>query len=140
MKQPSDGIVRTYVETVQAARRTQAEDEAWRRVADLLAENVRWRFAGGGADRLWPVELIGRDAVLRQLRSPMTSWSRLRTETVGLLGCGPVVLVEQVSTIVADSGLEKVKPVAHVFSVIEGLISEIRTYRNDAHHPGSGEY
>ena len=28
--------------------------------------------------------------------------------------------------------VEEVKPVAHVFTVIDGLIAEVRTYRNDA--------
>jgi hypothetical protein len=78
---------------------------------------------------LWPVELNGQDTVLEQLRQPPASWSRLRTETISVLGCGPVVLVEQVSTLIAE---EEVEPVAHVFTVIDGLITDVRTYRNDA--------
>jgi ketosteroid isomerase-like protein len=132
MTTASDAIVRAYLEAVQAARRTLAADEPWRRVAALLATDVRWRFAGGAGRRLWPVELNGRDAVLEQLRQPPASWSRLRTETISVLRCGPVVLVEQVSTLVAESGVEEVKPVAHVFTVIDGLIADVRTYRNDA--------
>jgi ketosteroid isomerase-like protein len=132
MKAASGEIVGAYLDAVQAARRVQSVDEAWQLVADLLAENVRWRFAGSGADRLWPVEWKGRDAVLAHLRHPMAELSRLRTETTGVWPCGPVVLVEQVSTLVGESGVEELKPVAHVFVVAEGLISEVRTYRNDA--------
>lgn len=131
MTTASDAIVRAYMAAVQAARRTPAADEPWRRVAAMLATDVRWRFAGGGGRRLWPVELNGQEAVLEQLRQPAVSWSRLRTETISVLGCGPGVLVEQVSTLIAESGVEEVKPVAHVFTVIDGLIAEVRTYRND---------
>jgi hypothetical protein len=67
MTTASDAIVRAYLEAVQAASRTLAADEPWRRVAALLATDVRWRFAGGAGRRLWPVELNGRDAVLEQL-------------------------------------------------------------------------
>jgi ketosteroid isomerase-like protein len=132
MMTASDAIVGAYLEAVQAARRTPAAGELWRRVAALLATDVRWRFAGGAGRLLWPVELNGRDTVLEQLRKPRASWSRLRTETTSVLGCGPVVLVEQVSTLIAESGVEEVKPVAHVFTVIDGLIADVRTYRNDA--------
>jgi ketosteroid isomerase-like protein len=132
MNAASDEIVTRYLHALQSARQVQSLDEAWRPVADLLAEDVRWRFAGGGADRLWPVEWSGRDAVLAHMRHPRAAWSRLRTETTGVWACGPVVLVEQVSTVVEESGVEVLKPVAHIFTVVEGLISEVRTYRNDA--------
>jgi hypothetical protein len=44
-----------------------------------------------------------------------------------------VVLGEQVSTLAAESGVEEeeVKPVAHVFTVIDDRIADVRTYRND---------
>ena len=66
----SDAIVRAYLEAVQAARRTPAAAEPWRRVAALLATDVRWRFAGGAGRRLWPVELNGQNTVLQHLRQP----------------------------------------------------------------------
>jgi hypothetical protein len=37
MTTASDAIVRAYLEAVQAARRTPAADEPWRRVAAMLA-------------------------------------------------------------------------------------------------------
>jgi ketosteroid isomerase-like protein len=122
--------VRRYLAEVQWARQQQTE-EAWRGAAARLANDVLWRFAGAGADTPWPVEIRGRNQVIAVLTQPANSWARLRTETRTVLECGPVVLVEQISTLINDAGAELVKPVAHVFTVIEGRVTQIRTYRND---------
>jgi ketosteroid isomerase-like protein len=124
-------VVGRYLAAVQYARQRRS-DEAWRRAADLLGEDVLWRFAGAGADTMWRVEITGRDEVIAALAQPANSWDRLHTETVTMLACGSVVLVEQASTLVDDTGLELVKPVAHVFTVTDRHVTEIRTYRNDA--------
>ena len=131
MRPPAE-VVAAYLAAVQEARRGRGADEAWQRVAGLLAADARWRFAGAGGALLWPVEWGGRDQIMVHLKDPMASWTRLRTETLAVLSCGPVVLVEQVTTVVDPSGEVAVKPVAHVFTVNDGRISQIRTYRNDA--------
>ena len=127
-------VVRQYVDAVQQARRRGAE-ESWQRVAALLVPDACWRFAGGGGEELWPEQWNGREAIMTHLRDPGASWSRLRTETVSVHPSGPIVVVEQVTTLVDDAGRDHVKPVAHIFTVIDGCIGEIRTYRNDASAP-----
>jgi ketosteroid isomerase-like protein len=128
-------VVRRYLSAVQRARQEEDED-SWNRVAELLATNVRWRFAGGGADTLWRRELSGRAALLASLSHPANTWSRLRTATTSVLACGSTVVVEQISTIVDENSAELVKPVAHIFTVDAGRITEVRTYRNDVRGHG----
>jgi hypothetical protein len=45
-------VVLSYVEAAQQARRSQRDDD-WRRVSQLLAEDVVWQFAGDGTGTLW---------------------------------------------------------------------------------------
>lgn len=129
-RQSAADVVRTYLANVQHARLAPTP-VAWQQVQDALAEDVRWRFAGDGAGDLWAVELSGRSEVTAALAQPSNAWTRLRTQTTSIVSCDPVVLVEQVTTLVDDASVETTKPVAHVFSVDDGLITDIRTYRND---------
>jgi hypothetical protein len=50
---------------------------------------------------------------------------------MAVLACDSAVLVEQISTLVDHAGVEVVKPVADVFTVVNGHVADIRTYRND---------
>jgi hypothetical protein len=43
-----------------------------------------------------------------------------------VLACGPVVLVEQISTRVDDAGDKLVKPVAQIFAVLDGKVADLR--------------
>jgi ketosteroid isomerase-like protein len=122
-------VVLSYVEAAQQARRSQRDDD-WRRVSQLLAEEVVWRFAEDGTGELWHGRR-GRAEVLAALQVAQNSWSRLQTKTVNAFADGDQVLVEQESTVVGEDGTERVKAVAFVFVVADGQVAKISTYRND---------
>jgi hypothetical protein len=102
-------VVLSYVEAAQQARRSQRNDD-WRRVAELLADEVLWQLAGDGTEELWR-GLRGRANVLAALREARNTWSRLQTTTVNAFSAGGQVLVEQVSTVIGEDGTQQVKPV-----------------------------
>jgi ketosteroid isomerase-like protein len=122
-------VVLSYVEAAQQARRSQREYD-WQRVAELLAEDVVWRFAGDGTGELWHGRR-GRAEVLAALQVAQNNWSRLQTKTVNASADGDQVLVEQESTLLGEDGTERVKAVAFVFVVADGRMATISTYRND---------
>jgi ketosteroid isomerase-like protein len=70
------------------------------------------------------------DELLARLAAPIN----LTTETVNTVLAGDDVLVERVSTVSQD-GRDHVSIVCHIFTVRNGRIAGIRTYRNDAGIP-----
>ncbi len=61
---------------------------------------------------------------------PINQGSVLTTENTNVVQAGKDVLVEQLSTITRD-GRDYVSTVCHIFTVEDGRIKRLRTYRND---------
>jgi ketosteroid isomerase-like protein len=120
-----------FLSAVVQARRSETS-EAWERVGELLDSRVEWRFAAGDTGAPWWNRLVGSEAVMGALRSPGSAWIVQHSETVNTFSDGEQVMVEQMLGMPDNFGEgEWRKPVAHVFVVRDGVIGQIRTYRND---------
>ena len=126
-------LVGDYVAASQRARASgRAEDfEALRA---FLHPDVTIRMASPWAAEPWRVVLTSAEEVITRLRAPLNTGSSLTTENLKVSAAGGDVFVEQLSTIHLDDG-DRVTVVCHVFSVAEGLITGIRSYRNDLGMP-----
>ena len=62
--------------------------------------------------------------------APISKASSLTTENVTVQQAGADVYVEQLSTIVDGDGTH-VSMVCHIFSVVDGVITGLRSYRNE---------
>ena len=76
----------------------------------------------------------GADAVIERLKAPINVATSLTTENSNVQQAGDDVLVEQLSTIVDSDGTH-VSMVCHIFSVTDGVITGVRTYRNERDLP-----
>jgi ketosteroid isomerase-like protein len=126
-------LVLAYLKTTQRARSTQDEVD-FEAIRPYLANEVEIRLASPWTDEPWRVAHTGADDMIERLRAGINSGSSLTTETVNAVAAGPDVLVEQVSTLHTNQG-DKVSCVAHIFSIADGRIARIRTYRNDSGLP-----
>lgn len=126
---PSIQLVLSYIEASQRARASgRAEDfEALR---GFLAADVVTKVASPWTDEPWQVMQRGADALVTRLQAPINKATSLTTENVTVQQAGDDVYVEQLSTIVDDNGTH-VSMVCHIFSVVDGVITGVRAYRNE---------
>jgi ketosteroid isomerase-like protein len=101
---------------------------------EFLAEDVVIRMASPWTDSPWRVVISSADELLARLNAPINQATSLTTKTVNPVQAGSDVLVEQVSTVTRD-GRDHVSIVCHIFTINDGRITGIRTYRNDAGIP-----
>jgi ketosteroid isomerase-like protein len=122
-------VVLSYIEASQRARASgRAEDfEALRQ---FLADDFVIKVASPWTDEPWLVMHRGADAVIARLQAPVNKATSLTTENTTVQQAGNDVYVEQLSTIVNDDGTH-VSMVCHIFTVVDGVITGLRGYRNE---------
>jgi ketosteroid isomerase-like protein len=126
-------LVRAYIEATQRARDTQSpEDLAAMR--EFLADDIQIRVASPWTDAPWHNFYTTADQVIERMKAPINKGSSLTTENTNVAQAGEDVLVEQLSTIVRD-GRAHVSMVCHIFTVEDGKVAGIRTYRNESGIP-----
>ena len=91
-------------------------------------------MASPWTDDPWLVMQQGADAVITRLQAPINKATSLTTENVNVQQAGDDVLVEQLSTLV-DGDRTYVSMVCHIFSVVDGVITGMRAYRNERGSP-----
>ena len=126
---PSIRLVRSYIEAVQRARASGDVDD-FEALRGFLAADVVTKVASPWTDEPWLVMQQGADAVITRLQAPINKATSLTTENVNVQQAGDDVLVEQLSTLVDGDGTH-VSMVCHIFSVVDGVITGMRAYRNE---------
>jgi hypothetical protein len=126
---PSIRLVRSYIEAVQRARASGDADD-FEALREFLAADVVIKVASPWTDEPWQVMHRGADALITRLQAPINEATSLITENVTVQQGGDDVYVEQLSTIVNGDGTH-VSMVCHIFSVVEGVITGVRGYRNE---------
>ena len=122
-------VVREYIEMAQRARTSQS-DEDLAVLRTFLAPDLTIKLASPWTHSPWRVVSTSSEQLLNRFADPINRGSSLTTETVNVVEAGGDVLVEQVSSIMRDDR-DFVSIVCHIFTVRDGRISAIRTYRND---------
>lgn len=126
---PSIRLVRRYIEAVQHARASGDVDD-FEAIREFLAADFVIKAASPWTDEPWQVMHRGADAWITRLQAPINTSSSLSTENVTVQQAGDDVYVEQLSTIIDGDGTH-VSMVCHIFSVVDGLITGVRGYRNE---------
>ncbi len=130
---PPMRLVLTYIEAAQRARASGDADD-FEALREFLAPDVLIKAASPWTDEPWRVIHRGADAVIARLQAPINKSTSLTTENVTVQQAGDDVYVEQMSTIVDGDGTH-VSMVCHIFSVVDGVISGVRGYRNEGGIP-----
>ena len=122
-------IVTDYIEASQRARETreQADFDA---VRDYFHPDATIRLASAWGHDPWRDSFHSAAEIVERLQAPINSSTSLTTENVNVVRAGDDVLVEQLSTLHVE-GRHHVSMVCHLFTVTDGRIAGIRTYRND---------
>ena len=126
---PSIGLVRRYIEAVQRARAS-GDVNDFEALREFLAVDVVIKTASPWTDEPWQVMHRGADAWITRLQAPINKATLLTTENVTVQQAGDDVYVEQLSTIVDSDGTH-VSMVCHIFTVVDGVITGVRGYRNE---------
>ena len=127
-------LVRAWLTASQGARES-GNAEEFEALHRFLHPEIEILMASGWADDPWRVAHRGADSVVARLQEAINSASSLSTETVNMAAAGADVLVEQLSVLEGPFGPRRTM-IAHIFTVTDGQIVRIRSYRNDANLPG----
>jgi ketosteroid isomerase-like protein len=126
---PPMRLVLTYIEAAQRARASGDADD-FEALREFLAPDVLIKAASPWTDEPWRVIHRGADAVIARLQAPINKSTSLTPQNVTVQQAGDDVYVEQMSTIIDGDGTH-VSMVCHIFSVVDGVISGVRGYRNE---------
>ena len=126
---PSVRLVRRYIEAVQRARASGDVDD-FEALRELLAADFVIKAASPWTDEPWQVMHRGADAWITRMQAPINEAASLTTENVTVQQAGDDVYVEQLSTIIDSDGTH-ISMVCHIFSVVDGVITGVRGYRNE---------
>ncbi|QIK74837.1 nuclear transport factor 2 family protein [Nocardioides piscis] len=122
-------LVRRYIEAVQRARAS-GDVSDFEALREFLSADLVIKVASAWTDEPWQVMHRGADALITRLQAPINKSTSLTTENITVQQAGDDVYVEQLSTIVDSDGTH-VSMVCHIFSVVDGLITGVRGYRNE---------
>jgi ketosteroid isomerase-like protein len=122
-------LVLAWIEASQRARTSQRPQD-FDALRQFLADDVLVKLASPWTDSPWRIVYTSADQMVDRLMAPINQGSTLTTENTNVVQAGKDVLVEQLSTINVD-GLDHVSTVCHIFTVEDGRITQLRTYRND---------
>lgn len=122
-------LVLRYIEASQRARAS-GRVEDFEALRTFLAADYVIKVASPWTEEPWQVMHRGADAVIARLQAPINKATSLTTENTTVQQAGNDVYVEQLSTIVDDDGTH-VSMVCHIFTVVDGVITGLRGYRNE---------
>jgi ketosteroid isomerase-like protein len=122
-------VVLSYIAASQRARAS-GRVEDFDALRGFLAADYVIKVASPWTEEPWQVMHRGADAVIARLQAPMNKATSLTTENTTVQQAGNDVYVEQFSTIVDDDGTH-VSMVCHIFTVVDGVITGLRGYRNE---------
>ncbi len=131
---PDDvALVLAWIEASQRARSSQQRQD-YEALRQFLADDVEVKLASAWTDSPWRIAHTSADQMVERLGAAINQGSVLRTENTNVVQAGKDVLVEQLSTITRD-GTDYVSTVCHIFTIEDGRIKQLRTYRNDDNLP-----
>jgi ketosteroid isomerase-like protein len=126
---PSIQLVESYIAAIQRARASGEVDD-FEAIRGFLAPDFIIKAASPWTDEPWQVMHRGADEWIARLQAPINRASSLTTENAIVQQAGDDVYVEQLSTIVDGNGTH-VSMVCHIFTVVDGVITGVRGYRNE---------
>ena len=122
-------LVLAWIDASQRARNSQLPQD-YEALRHFLADDVQVKLASAWTDSPWRIAYTSADQMVERLGAPINRGPVLRTENTNVVQAGKDVLVEQLSTMTRD-GHDYVSTVCHIFTVEDGRIKRLRTYRND---------